>query len=779
MAHAQPDAILLIGSGDRLYREYVCASIARTHRLVLLASTPASWQRPYVVDAVEACLDDDDAVHAAARACHARHGLRGVLTYDETRVVLAAEVAERLGIAHLDPAAAARCRDKLATRRVLEQAGVGSAAARHVATLAQARAAAEQLGYPVVLKPRALAGSIGVTLVGGPDELAAAFELGRDARLDGVATLAGLLVEEYLDGPEISVDCAVLDGMPQIATIARKRLGFPPYFEEVGHVVVADDPTLPRAAIERVVVAAHRALGIDRGVTHTELRLTATGPRVVEVNARLGGDLIPYLGHLATGVDVAAAAADVAVGRAPRLQPTRARVAAIRFLYPTSDVCVRGLGVADGWQAPAWLERLRWEVAPGDVLRLPPDGFISRLGHAIVTGDSEAECEARLDEVERHLRIDVQRLERGDTIPAPGGARPAARWHDSRPPVGAVRHVFDSGEWLRAWEQSDAERCVARRYLLPDATAAGAAVAPFYLLERSPMWGSYEADAGVGPVWPGPVAMTPSLYAFYGPNEASPAHARTILDEGLEQARRWGATALVVGNLEPDAARAWSALAPPTVATVLDRAYRADVGDGVDGHLARLDGRVRREFRRQWRRACERGLRLEALPGAAMLPRLAAVDVLADDTSRRHGPSLYTLGTFAALSDVPGATLLVADLDGEVAGAFLTFLHGDSLYLWACGYDFERRAELGTYSFLLYESIRFAAEQGRRFVEAGRGNFRFKERHGFTPTDLWSLVYVLPGAHADELRGRLLEMDRGLRAFMSPGTQLVAPGAGR
>ncbi len=789
------ETILLIASGDRLYREYVCATIAKTYRLVLVQSAPATWQRPYIVDGLLACLDDEAAVLAAARSCGDRHELAGVLTYDETRVRLAAEIAAQLGIAHIDSAAAARCRDKLATRRALDAAGVPSARAEHAVTLDGAQTAAQRIGYPVVVKPRALAGSVGVTMVAGPDELPAAYELATGSRLPGVDALAGVLVEEYLEGPEISVDCAVLDGELEIAVVARKRLGLAPFFEETGHVVCSrPDASLPRERIREVVVAAHRALSVDRGITHTELRLTATGLRVIEVNARLGGDLIPYVGRLSTGVDTARAAADIAVGRRPRLAATRRGAAAIRFFYPRADIRVLGRKLDPRWPVPAWLDRVCWEVSEGDVLRLPPDGFMSRLGFAIVTGESEVQCEARLDEVERHLLLSTEPLSAppapiggaadtrsgdsaggGDERPAdtrefapvvPLARRSAATWWDERVPSlppAAADHVFDSEGWLRAWERATAERHITRCYLRHSDTAA---VDPFYLVDDSPMWNAYETDAGVGPVWGAPVAVTPSLYAFYGPNAAPLQQARRIVDRGFEQARLWGAAALVVGNLEPDVAAAWSAVSPPTISLVLDRAYRADVSRGVEAHLATMSGHARRELCRLWRRSTERGLTLNVLRGEAMQPQLADVAALAEATSSRHGPPLYNVETFAALSRVPGATLLVAERDGEAIGAFLTFLHHDSLYLWAGGHDYARRSELGTYSFLIFESIRFAVREGCRFVEAGRGNFAFKERHGFAPTDLWSLVYLTPGRDHDALHARLREMDRGMQAHL-------------
>jgi carbamoylphosphate synthase large subunit len=780
------ETILLIASGDRLYREYVCAAVSKAYRLVLVQSQPATWQRPYVVDELVANLDDEAAVLTATLAYAEHHPLAGVLSYDETRVRLAASVAAHLGIAHMDGAAVARCRDKLATRRALDAAGVPSARAQHVATLAEAQAAAQRIGYPVVLKPRGLAGSVGVTLVHGRDELPAAFEVARGPSLPGVEALAGVLVEEYLDGPEISVDCAVLDGDLQIAVVAKKRLGLAPFFEEVGHVVCSrPDASLPRERIREVVVAAHRALGVDRGFTHTELRLTATGPRVIEVNARLGGDLIPYVGWLATGIDAARASAQIAAGRRPRLGASRRGAAAIRFFYPKADLRVLERKLDPCWPVPEWLDRVCWEVSPGDVLRLPPDGFMSRLGFAVVTGESEVECEARLDEVERHLLLESEPLAAplatvepgaGDLAPVvPLARRTTSTWWDERVPAlpaAAAGHVFDSEAWLQAWERATTERHAARRYLRHTDTPA---VDPVYLVEDSPMWNSYETDAGVGPVWEAPVAITPSLYAFYGPNTAPLHHARRIVDRGIEQARLWGAAAFVVGNLEPDVADEWRAVAPPTTSLVLDRAYRADVSRGVEAHLATMSGHARREVCRLWRRSTERGLALTVLRGEAMAPRLGDLATLAHATSSRHGPPLYTLETFAALSRVPGATLLVAERDGEAIGAFLTFLYGDSLYLWAGGHDYARRSELGTYSFLIFESIRFAVREGCRVVEAGRGNFAFKERHGFEPVDLWSLVYLMPGRDRDVHLARLHEMRRGMQAFMPPLPDVAEP----
>ena len=149
----------------------------------------------------------------------------------------------------------------------------------------------------------------------------------RAARRRGSATLRvqasdipgisqAILVEEYVTGPEISVDSVVQGGRVTPVFVARKEIGFEPYFEETGHTVSAADPLLSDPRLRRVLEDVHAALGYADGCTHAELRLCAGGPTLIEVNARLGGDLIPYLGMRASGIDPGLAAAAVACGEA-------------------------------------------------------------------------------------------------------------------------------------------------------------------------------------------------------------------------------------------------------------------------------------------------------------------------------------------------------------------------------------------------------------------------------------------------------------------------------
>lgn len=283
-----------------------------------------------------------------------------------------------------------------------------SATSTRVDTLDQATAAASRTGFPVVLKPASHAASIGVIRVDKPEELPAAWEFAAAGAGEQGPEGHGVLVEEYLDGPEISVECVTFRGMTTAVAVTRKEVGFAPYFEETGHTVTAGDPLLPRVA--PIAAQAVRALGITDGVQHVEMRLTASGPRIIEVNSRIGGDLIGTLVRLATGLELPRIAADIACGNVPSLTETAHQTAAIKILYPpaTGTLTARALPLQPGPRHP-WLHQVTWLREAGDRVALPPHGNLdtARVGFAIITADSPGAAHERLGAVAEGLTLTV------------------------------------------------------------------------------------------------------------------------------------------------------------------------------------------------------------------------------------------------------------------------------------------------------------------------------------------------------------------------------------
>ena len=390
------DTVLVIGSGYRHFREYALRGLAERHRVVLIGPPPLDWQLAHVTDHREADLKDRDAVFAAAAELAAAHPVSGVITWEEMNIALAAETGARIGVRTLPVDAARACRDKARQRETFQEQGVPSARFRLAGTAAEAVAAADSLGYPVVVKPRGRAASVAVQIVRTEAELRAAFDFARGS--EAAAIDDGLvLVEEFLVGEEISVDSWVLDGRVEPYVTALKRTDYPPFFEEVAHVAgnVLDSAT--EAAVRDVVVRANRALGVDRTLTHTELMLTAEGPKVIEVNGRLGGELIPRLAEIAApGLSVGALLGAVATGRTPEPVARPEQLVGIRFLYPDADLTFDDIDVPAALADQPWLHEVRRCSVPGTELRLPPRQFLGRAGYAIATGADVAEIDTRL-----------------------------------------------------------------------------------------------------------------------------------------------------------------------------------------------------------------------------------------------------------------------------------------------------------------------------------------------------------------------------------------------
>jgi len=407
-----PRPLLVVVSSLSRSREYFFRSVSPHYRLWLLQggagrTDEVSWELPYLVGHTVVDTLDADAMTAAVRAIPGP--VAGILSYDEARIAATAVVAERFGLPTSPPAAVLRCRDKWLTRQALAAAGVPQAASVAVGSQDEAVAAAARIGYPVVLKPRNLAASFGVSRADDEAGLPAAYAQARGVSLPEAPERfeQDVLVEEYLDGPEISVDAVVAGGLVEPLVVAHKQTGYPPSFEETGHLVDAADPLLTDPRLAAVLTAAHAAVGYTTGTTHTELRRTAAGFKVIEINGRLGGDMIPLLGLLAGGPDPDLVAAAVACGQPPETARGGARVAGIRFYYPDEDVTVGTLELDEQLLPPQAYEAVLL-TGPGERVLLPPRGsaWESRLAHVIAVADTTDELRGALEDAAKAIWLE-------------------------------------------------------------------------------------------------------------------------------------------------------------------------------------------------------------------------------------------------------------------------------------------------------------------------------------------------------------------------------------
>ncbi|WP_030585064.1 MULTISPECIES: ATP-grasp domain-containing protein [Streptomyces] len=330
-----------------------------------------------------------DALLSFVEQAHAALRFDGVITSCDYYLPTAARIAGLLGLPGPTPEAVGNACRKDATRRILAGAGVPGPRFAVCAEWAEVAAEARDIGYPLVLKPVDLCAGMFVRRVDDEAALAHAYRAlaAFPVNARGQRRAPVVLIEELLDGPEVSVETVSSGGSVHIIGATDKSVGGAPAFIETGHMFPATLDAADTAAAEETARQALGALGLDEVVAHTEIKLTAAGPRLVEVNPRPAGNRITELVRHVTGIDLAAACVDVALGREPdlRRRATGLTSAAIGFLVPDQDGVLETVDGADVVRAAEGLLELQL-ADPGKAVRAAGSNN-EYLGH-VMAGDA-------------------------------------------------------------------------------------------------------------------------------------------------------------------------------------------------------------------------------------------------------------------------------------------------------------------------------------------------------------------------------------------------------
>jgi hypothetical protein len=240
---------------------------------------------------------DPDAAVAALVESAGRHPFDGILVVGDRPTVIAARVAEAIGLPGHPPEAAAVAKNKQRTRERLRAAGLPTPWFVETSTSAASRDLARTVRYPAVIKPVELSGSRGVMRVDDADDLVAAFErLARllqspDIRAERNDEHARLLVEGFIPGREYALEGVLHHGVLHVLAIFDKPDPLDgPFFEETIYLTPTEAPLETRRVIVDAVSRAAGAIGLVHGPVHAECRVNADGGFVLEVAARpIGG----------------------------------------------------------------------------------------------------------------------------------------------------------------------------------------------------------------------------------------------------------------------------------------------------------------------------------------------------------------------------------------------------------------------------------------------------------------------------------------------------------
>ncbi|WP_213451958.1 ATP-grasp domain-containing protein [Rhizomonospora bruguierae] len=275
--------------------------------------------------------------YAAAREAVGDQPPEGIVAFSEEHVVAAAMIADEFRRPGPGLRAALTSRDKTLQRAIFERHGIAQPRWHHVHDLDEGARWLSAFGRAVT-KPTDRGGSEGVRLVASLEELRTWY---------GTEQPETFLLEEYVAGPEYSVELLVRAGAPVFVNVTGKRTTGPPHFVEVGHVAPARLAEGDEARMRSAAVAVVDALGMGSGIAHVELRQTDAGPVVMEVAVRTPGDYIMEMVGAAWGVDLFEQVIRVACGRSVE-QPARPAAAA-EVVFPDADE-IAGSRIADPHQ---------------------------------------------------------------------------------------------------------------------------------------------------------------------------------------------------------------------------------------------------------------------------------------------------------------------------------------------------------------------------------------------------------------------------------------------
>jgi len=271
--------------------------------------------------------NDVHAILAAARA----HAIDGILTTSDYPVRTVARVCRELGLHGLSEASAAICTNKFLQRELLRSCGLICPGFELIES-PERLPVLEGLAFPMIVKPVDSSASRGVSRVDDPSGLRDAYEFARS-----YSRSASVIVEEFISGPEFSVEVLVQHSVVHIVAITEKVTGGEGegFYVETRHIIPASLSPAQIEAIHGAVQKAIVAVGLDDSASHTEVKLSPQGPVIIEIAARLGGDYITSdLVPLSTGVSMLENVVRVALGEEIDPTPVRSKFAGVQFVTP-------------------------------------------------------------------------------------------------------------------------------------------------------------------------------------------------------------------------------------------------------------------------------------------------------------------------------------------------------------------------------------------------------------------------------------------------------------
>lgn len=325
----------------------------------------------------------------------------GILTLATDAPIRAvAQACEACGLPGISYDTAIIATDKAKMKAVFEEHGIESPWHHVVHDKESFYKLADELFFPCIMKPTDSSGSRGVVLCRNKQELFSNYEYSLNASQNGK-----IIIEEYLDGPEFSIEVMVVDHKPHVLQITDKITTGAPHFVEMGHSQPTVQPMEVQKKLIDLAVRAVESMGINNGPAHVEMILTDNGPKMVELGARMGGDFITtHLVPLSTGVDMMKATIDIACGQKADIEPKFRKGSAIKF-FDSKVGSIKSIhGVEKATNVPGVVDIIFFKKIGENISEIISSN--DRIGFVISQAESAIDAVAVCDEAKNQIIIE-------------------------------------------------------------------------------------------------------------------------------------------------------------------------------------------------------------------------------------------------------------------------------------------------------------------------------------------------------------------------------------
>lgn len=407
MQNKQQPHVLILGGPDASIDQLPLFGIRVTFFQYADAVTDSQLTQPARLIIID--KHDDDTIVKLATRIHRGDPFSAVLSFSETWLIAAATIGEAFGVQGNPLHPVSITRDKVKMRETLRGSSLDTVRFAVCRELADLEQFFRGINAPFIVKPASGAGSSGVSLAREETDLQSAWL--RATEVPPWAKMLGtdVLAEEFIDGPEYSIEAISRKGRHEIIGVTEKVTTGAPHFIELGHQFPARIPDALSKSIHAAVLELLDRVGHVHGPSHSEVRIRDGRVYVIETQTRFGGDQIWELVWLTTGMHFAATTVMDSLGFPRPVYEARARSAAIRFITLPEGKTLAAIDGIDAVTQLPWVVRVKLEVKPGMRTPVMKDSK-SRCGYVLTLGDSIEEAVGRAEQAISMLRFSFERV---------------------------------------------------------------------------------------------------------------------------------------------------------------------------------------------------------------------------------------------------------------------------------------------------------------------------------------------------------------------------------